>query len=250
MRTTSRRELIRAVGAGALGLLAAACGPAAQPSPTAPGAKPTLPPSGQAEAPDSSQAQKAAQATTAPAPTTPPKPTEAPKPAAATAPAVPKPAVSVKVTDIQITSAAGTYIADAKGYFREEGIQAEFLAMAGADQVPAVVSATADVAGAAINAALYNALARGMPLRMVADHGANLQNASAGGWAVRKDLVESGKYKGPADVRGWKIAVGTPSSTADISLDRFLNQGGLSLVTSTPSRPRSSATRWSPLPTR
>jgi len=136
----------------------------------------------------------------------------------------------VKITDIQITSAAGSYIADAKGYFRDEGIEAQFLPMPSGDQVPAILSGTADVAGTAINAALYNALARGLPLKLVADHGSNLEHASAGGWVIRKDLVDGGQYQGPADARGYRVAVGTPSSTADISLDRFLRTGGLTIA--------------------
>lgn len=205
MHRASRREFLRSAGAGVIGLLAASCAPAAQPSSPA-----------------------------TPVPATPPiaaPPTAAPAPTAApTAPPVtPRATTKVRITDIQITSAAGSYVADARGYFREEGIEAEFLTMAGADQVPAVVSGTADVAGTAITAALFNALARGLPIKLVADHGANLPGASAGGWAVRKDLVDSGRYNGPADVRGWKVASGTPGSAADIALDRFLRQGGLTI---------------------
>src|SRR5689334_15849230 len=134
-----------------------------------------------------------------------PAPTPAPKPAATTvapaqaaapatvpaaapttgAPAAPPgPPVTARITDIQITSAAGSYIAAEKGYFAEEGIQVEFFPVGTADQVPAIVSGSADAAGAAINAFLYNAFARGLPVKIVADHGANLEKASAGGWAV------------------------------------------------------------------
>jgi NitT/TauT family transport system substrate-binding protein len=150
--------------------------------------------------------------------------------AAAPAPAPPaaaRPPVTVRITDIQITSAAGSYVAAAKGYFKEEGIEAEFVPLGTSDQIPAVVSGDADVAGAAINAFLFNALARGLPLKMVADHGANLPGASAGGFVVRKDLMDSGAYQGPASVRGWKTASGSPGSTADVALDRFLTTGGL-----------------------
>ncbi len=56
-----------------------------------------------------------------------------------------------------------------------------------------------------------------------------MPNASAGGVAIRKDLVDSGAYRGPADFRGWRVASGTPGSAADIALDRFLRQGGLTL---------------------
>jgi NitT/TauT family transport system substrate-binding protein len=137
----------------------------------------------------------------------------------------PKPTVqAIRITDIQIQSASGSYIAADKGYFTSEGIEPQFIAVPSAEQVTAIVSESADVAGAAINAQLFNALARGLPIKLMADHGANLKNASAGGLAVRKDLVDSGMYKGPADLKGQKFAVGTQpkTSTSDIALTRYL----------------------------
>src|SRR5438309_818370 len=171
MSKKTRREFILLAGAGTLGLLAACGGaPAASPSAPAPASKP-------ASAAASAPASAAASAK--------PAASASPKPAASAA--AKGPLATVKITDIQITSASGSYIADAKGYFREEGIQAEFVRMGGGDQIPAIVSGTADVTGTAIAAALYNAFGRDLPLKMVADHGANLKNASAGGFVVRKD---------------------------------------------------------------
>ena len=57
--------------------------------------------------------------------------------------AVPVPARQpelVRITDIQITSAAGSYIAAAKGYFEAEGIRVEFVPVSTADQIPALVA--------------------------------------------------------------------------------------------------------------
>lgn len=135
----------------------------------------------------------------------------------------------LRVTDVQITSAAGTYIALEQGYFEAEGIDIELIRVAPGDQVPALIVGSVDVIGAAINAALFNALARNLPLRLVADHGTNLPNASASGWVVRKDLVDSGRYRRPSDAVGWRVGVGTPNSTLDIALDKFLRTGGLSI---------------------
>jgi NitT/TauT family transport system substrate-binding protein len=207
----TRRQFLLTLGSASLGLLATACGSQAAP---APGASTSVP----------------ASAASASA-----------KPAGASAPASPAASsasgsaqakaglAEVKITDIQITSAAGAYIAAEKGYFRDEGIQPTFVTMGSQDQIPALLSGTGDVAGTAIAASLYNALARGVSITMVADHGANLKNASAGGVAIRKDLVDSGKYKGPADMKGWRVTQGLPESTAEIALDKFLHQGGLSL---------------------
>jgi NitT/TauT family transport system substrate-binding protein len=197
----TRRSFMQALGMGALGLLGPACGQAAQ----------------------TAQPTSAAVATQATAPAL----AAATSPSAA--PAVSGSAATVKITDIQITSAAGSYIAAERGYFRDEGVDAQFLASSASEQVTAVLAGSADVAGTVINAQLYNALARGLPLKMVADHGANLRGASAGGFVIRKDLVDSGQYGSAADVKGWKIGAGAPGSTADIALDRFLHSGGLDI---------------------
>jgi NitT/TauT family transport system substrate-binding protein len=201
MRIRTRREFLRVLGTGASGLLVAAC---AAPTPAAPTSAPAAP-------------------TAAPAPTAPAGPTAA-SAAPTTAPAASAPLVPVRITDIQITSASGSYIAAEKGYFKDEGIEARFMAVPAAEQVTAIVADSADVAGAAINAQLFNALARGLPIKMMADHGANLKDASAGGLAVRKDLVDSGAYTGAADLKGRKFAVGAQpkTSTADIALTRWL----------------------------
>src|SRR5579862_7706542 len=162
MPSQTRREFLLTLSSVSVGLLAAACGGQA-----APAASPSAPAAPSSGAPASAK----------------PAASSAPgKPAAssASASAAAKPGLSeVKITDIQITSAAGSYIAAEKGYFKDEGIQPTFVSMGSADQIPALLSGTGDVAGTAIAASLYNALARGVTITMVADHGANLKNASA-----------------------------------------------------------------------
>jgi NitT/TauT family transport system substrate-binding protein len=69
-----------------------------------------------------------------------------------------------------------------------------------------------------------------VPVKIVADHGANLPNVSAGSIMFRKDLVDSGSYRTPADLRSRPVAVGTGGSTGYIPLDRFLQANGLSIA--------------------
>ncbi|MDE3192383.1 MAG: ABC transporter substrate-binding protein [Chloroflexota bacterium] len=133
----------------------------------------------------------------------------------------------VKITDIQITSAAGSYIAADRGYFKDEGIDPQFLPMGAGDQITALVSGTADVAGSVITAQLYNALGRGLSLKMVGDHGSNLKNASAGGVVVRKDLADSGQWKGPADLKGKKVALALVDAVSEIDMYKYLQQAHL-----------------------
>ncbi len=169
--------------------------------------------------------------TAAPAP---PKPAAAPTagpPAAAMAPTPTRPAelTTLKVTDLQITSSAGNYIGTAKGYFREEGIQLEFVRAPSTDLMPLLVAGQVDIGAGAIVAGLFNAFARGIPVKIVADHGSSLPNASAGGVVFRKDLWENGTIRGPADLRGRRIGVANISSAPSVTLDRYLNTGGLTV---------------------
>jgi NitT/TauT family transport system substrate-binding protein len=136
---------------------------------------------------------------------------------------------TVRVADFQITSMAGSYIAAEKGYFQKEGIKAEFVPMAIADQMPALLSGSVDAFGIGIGAALYNAFSQGIGATMFADHGTSLKDASSNGWIVRKDLVDSGRYRGPADAKGLKVALSLPGSVVEIDLERYLAQGGHTL---------------------
>ena len=174
----------------AAGLLAACSGGAAAPAKPSQGSAPA-PPAG---APAHQRLRPAAAAPSAAAPQAAREPT------------------TVRITDIQITSAAGSYIAAERGYFREEGVDAQFIPMGARTRSRRSVANSADVAGAAINAFIFNAVARGVPVKGVADHGANLKDASAGGVAIRKDLFDSGAIRGPADLRGRKIGLSNSGS--------------------------------------
>jgi NitT/TauT family transport system substrate-binding protein len=149
--------------------------------------------------------------------------------ALAAAPAPAEPTV-LKMTDLQITSQAGYYIAQEKGYLREQGIQLEFVRGNPADMLPLVVSGQVEIGAGAISAGLFNAFARGIPVKMVADAGDNLANASAGGVVFRKDLADSGAIRGPADLRGRKVASATQASAPDIALDKYLGSAGLGMA--------------------
>jgi hypothetical protein len=158
-----------------------------------------------------------------------PAATAAPTAAPAAAPAPAEPTV-LQMTDLQITSQAGYYIAQEKGYLREQGIQLEYVRGNPADMLPLVVSGQVEIGAGAISAGLFNAFARGVPLKMVADAGDNLANASAGGVVFRKDLFDSGAVRDAADLRGRKIASATQASAPNIALDKYLSSAGLTMA--------------------
>jgi NitT/TauT family transport system substrate-binding protein len=191
-----------------LGVAVAACSPAA----------PAAAPAASKSAPTEATRGAPAAGTAVPA-------TQAAAPTAALPPA------TVRITDLQITSGAGEYIAVEKGYFREEGIQPELVGMATTDLLPSLVSGQVDVvAGIIVGSALFNAFGRGISVKIVADHGANLPNASAGAVVIRKELADSGAYRGPTDLRGRKVALTTLGGAPDLVMDRYLRSGGLTIA--------------------
>jgi NitT/TauT family transport system substrate-binding protein len=133
----------------------------------------------------------------------------------------------LKAFDLQITSSAGNYVAVQKGYFREEGIQLDFERGNTPDMLPMMAAGQIDIGAGAIVAGLYNAFARGLNVKIVADHGANLKDASAGGLAIRKELADSGAVRGPADLRGRKVAITGRGTAPELILDRYLGTTGL-----------------------
>jgi len=154
-------------------------------------------------------------------------------PSGAGAPAAQQPPAPVKVSLGEVGSAsdAGLYIAIEKGYFQEQGIEVERTRFTtAADMVAPLGTGQLDVGGGAPSAGLMNAIARDIPLRIVADKG----NVSLG-WGfqaimVRKDLWDSGGIRGPADLRGRTIALNARDITPEILFDGYMRTGGLSIA--------------------
>jgi len=178
----------------------------------------------------SAPAARPAAAPTAPAATSParaaaPAPTSAP---ATTAPAALAAPLPVRVGAIGSSSDSGIYIALDRGYFQEQGLDVSLEAIRSAtDVLSALATGNLDVAGGGLNAGLYNALHRGVDVRIVADKGSLLPGFGYEALLVRKDLVDSGRFADYADLRGMKIAVNTIPSIDSVLLDRALERGGL-----------------------
>ncbi len=150
-----------------------------------------------------------------------------PTPVAASATATPAP-VTVKIGQVGGLSDAAMYIADAKGFFREQGIVLESSSFASAATMVAPLG-TGEllVGGGASSAGLFNAMGRGIGIKIVADKG-NL-NPGNGYEAiiVRSELANA--VKGPKDLKGRKIAISARDITPEVTLDTYLRQAGLTI---------------------
>ena len=134
----------------------------------------------------------------------------------------------IRVGLVNSSSDAGFLIADKKGYFREEGLDVVFTPFDSAAKMVAPLGAGhLDVGGGSPSAGLYNAIARGISIKIVADKGSTPPGYGYQPLLVRKDLVDSGRFKGLKDLKGMKIAGSAPGSASTSTLNEMLKKAGL-----------------------
>jgi NitT/TauT family transport system substrate-binding protein len=143
-------------------------------------------------------------------------------------PAPLSPPVTVRIGVLPNVSDSGTYIALERGYFLEEGINLELVPFDSAGpQVAPLGAGQLDVGGGSASAGLYNAIAREVPLKIVADRGSMPPGASWIGLVVRRDLAD--QIRDYPDLRGRKIAINQFGTTNDIAIEAALKRGGLTM---------------------
>jgi len=135
---------------------------------------------------------------------------------------------TVKVASAGIASDIGFFLALKKGYFRDEGLTVELTQMANAPQMIGPLGmGQLDVGAGTVAASLYNAVAQNIAIRAVADKGSMRKGYGFSGLLVRKDLVDSGRFKTYSDLKGMKLAVGTFGSANASAMNEALKKGGL-----------------------
>jgi len=115
---------------------------------------------------------------------------------------------TLRVGHVNTVSDAGIYIADRKGYFKQEGLAIELTFFSTAANMIAPLGAgQLDVGGGTVAAGLYNAAARDIGIKIVADKGSIRPGYNYSTLVIRKDLADSGRYKSLKDLKGLKIGV-------------------------------------------
>jgi NitT/TauT family transport system substrate-binding protein len=138
------------------------------------------------------------------------------------------PAQSIAVGATSSTSDAPIYIADRRGYFRDEGLDVSVANFRSAADMVAPLGAGELQAGAgSASAGLYNAVARGIRIKIVADKASSPPGYGATKILVRKDHILSGRYRQPGDLRGMKFAMNAPGVSNTSTLNTLLRAAGL-----------------------
>ena len=134
----------------------------------------------------------------------------------------------VRVGIANVSSDVGFFIAERKGYFADEGLTVEFVAFnSAAIMIAPLAAGQLDVGGGSPSAGLYNAAARHINIKIVADKGSIPPGYGYSAVLVRKDLVDSGRVRGFADFKGLKVAIGEDGTGTTSALNEALKLGGL-----------------------
>jgi NitT/TauT family transport system substrate-binding protein len=142
-------------------------------------------------------------------------------PAAAQAPA------KVKVGVLKLTSSAVVFLGVEKGYFREFGIQPELEFFQAAQPIAvALASGDVQVGATGLTAGLYNIVAGGVRIWIVADKGREWPDHNLTALVVRKDLHDNG-VRTMRELKGRKIGVTQIGSTFHYNVGRYLEKEGM-----------------------
>ncbi|MGD9920334.1 MAG: ABC transporter substrate-binding protein [Pseudorhodoplanes sp.] len=145
------------------------------------------------------------------------------------APSIPAAAQSLKIGVAGTSSDAPYFIADKKGFFKDEGLTVEFIRFdSAAKAIPSLASGELQIAGGATSAGLYNAMKRGIDIKIVADKARNSKGYGFSSMLVRKDLYDSGKVRSLKDFKGLRVAVSAPGNSESACVDGALKTSGLS----------------------
>ena len=132
----------------------------------------------------------------------------------------------VKIGVTNASSDIPIYIAEDKGFFAAEGIAPDYVFFRSAtDMVAPLATGDLDVGGGGASAGLYNAAARGMALRIVADKGSMPAGYGYMLLLVRTEIA--GRVKTYADLKGLKVGDSSPGGSGDALLNAALSKAGL-----------------------
>jgi len=134
----------------------------------------------------------------------------------------------VKVGLLMINADAGVFVALEKGYFREQGLTVEsnYFSSSGGLQMAALTTGELDAGSGSISPGIYNAVAGGVNMRVVASK-SRVGPRGSGKFMVRRSLLEAGRPISIKDIKGKVIALNSAGGSSRLYLDGLLKKGGL-----------------------
>ena len=131
----------------------------------------------------------------------------------------------ITVGTVNSSSDVPFFIGDKKGFFREQGLAVKWTPFDSAAKMVVPLGANQlDIAAGAPSAGLYNAVAQGIDLKIVADKGSTPHGFGYMPLLVRADLAARFTYK---DLKGMKVAEPAQGTTTSSTLNEALKQAHL-----------------------
>jgi ABC-type nitrate/sulfonate/bicarbonate transport system substrate-binding protein len=138
------------------------------------------------------------------------------------------PMVPVRVGLLASVSDSGVYIGLERGYYRELGLDVSTETVGDPNTIVTLTSTNQlDVGGSGVTANPFQAAARGIPVKMVADKGQQRPGFGYYPLIVRQALYDSGQLRDFADLRGRAVGKLSRCDSQDPQLERALARGGL-----------------------
>ena len=137
------------------------------------------------------------------------------------------PPVAVRVGLLSSVPDSGVYIGYERGYYRELGLDLQLETIPDPNTISTLVGTNQlDVGCFGINANPFQAAARGVGVKMVADKGSLRPGFGYAALLARQDLVESRQTPSLADIRKRTITKLAPCDSSDPWFERAFQRGG------------------------
>ena len=132
-------------------------------------------------------------------------------------------------------SDAPFYIAQDRGYFKDENLDVKLLVLdSGAKVIAPLGTGELDVGSGALSVGFWNALVRGVKFRVVADRGHTEKGFYYQSVFMRKDLVDSGAMKSLKDLVGKRMGFAAQGVTSLSLLNEAAKSVGFKFEDVTP----------------
>lgn len=132
-------------------------------------------------------------------------------------------------------SDAPFYIAQDRGYFKDENLDVKLLVLdSGAKVIAPLGTGELDVGSGALSVGFWNALARGVKFRVVADRGHTEKGYYYQSVFMRKELIDSGAMKSLKDLVGKRMGFAAQGVTSLSLLNEAAKSAGFKFEDVTP----------------
>jgi NitT/TauT family transport system substrate-binding protein len=132
-------------------------------------------------------------------------------------------------------SDAPFYIAQDRGYFKDENLDVKLLVLdSGAKVIAPLGTGELDVGSGALSVGFWNALARGVKFRVVADRGHTEKGYYYQSVFMRKELIDSGAMKSLKDLAGKRMGFAAQGVTSLSLLNEAAKGAGFKFEDVTP----------------